>query len=801
MINSFITNEKEKETHSKIHNINCVCGLDENKNHENNKEHYLYKIRQNFYNNHVFYSNNKFEKIPNFTETIDNLNQISRYNSNSKNKKEQEKMRQQELFNNKINHRNKYQNINNACHSYENKKENNYNNKNNKRILKVNDFKKNNIKLNNEEMNTPKINNKKGIKTNNNINKENERNNNDDLSKTLENFKKRKNYGYKEIKYIKNNENKYQIINKNNNKKLNNNYNKNQKEISDYIINNQITQDNYDFRNSLKLINKKMSNNFFPNNDDKNYNISYKVHLTKPNITNNSKNTIQETQKNLNQLKKNVFIKNNCSSYRNINDYPKIKEKENYENRNLLIKQYTTNTPENKNKNQKQSLVNYTNINKNKINNNNYMNSIDTDKDNINTSRYISSELKEGSTDIKTITNKHHDHHDNIYLKNIIYPRYMKNKQNKGNITTIKEDFSKVFNIFNHEKQKSFSNNIINTENIYSSKDEKNNINSNIKSGINIKQLLPNKNINYKEKYIKKQDNSNDKHFHKIPPNLNNISKKNDKSNYINNSREKMKKNNFSYYNYKNNEDNNINISTRIKTEYKEPHKKLSTNNCETKKYYYNNRFKINNLNKEDTKTKSKEKGKAKEIVRKQYKSLEKKGSTEKIKIKKNLFTKNNNHNRTKTKSKSKSKARKHSKCIKYLDNLKIFKFSETGYNINNNDSSTANTRNNNEEKKYRKYILKTKRNESKKKKNINSFNLQYKTYEEDFRLKNIKIKEICKYLKPQISCRITLSKKNNVNIVGLLRYFKVNYFCSENLRCEYDSDSEDTSEYYNNKF
>ena len=78
-----------------------------------------------------------------------------------------------------------------------------------------------------------------------------------------------------------------------------------------------------------------------------------------------------------------------------------------------------------------------------------------------------------------------------------------------------------------------------------------------------------------------------------------------------------MKKNNFSYYNYKNNEDNNINISTRIKTEYKEPHKKLSTNNCETKKYYYNNRFKINNLNKEDTKTKSKEKGKAKEIIAK----------------------------------------------------------------------------------------------------------------------------------------------------------------------------------------
>ena len=187
----------------------------------------------------------------------------------------------------------------------------------------------------------------------------------------------------------------------------------------------------------------------------------------------------------------------------------------------------------------------------------------------------------------------------------------------------------------------------------------------------------------------------------------------------------------------------------------------------------------------------------AKEIIRKQYKSLEKKD--EKEYINKKLFHKSNRI-KTKTKTKSKSKAKKHSKCIKYLDNLKIYKFSDTGYNINN-DSSTANTKTNNEETKYRKYILKAIRSSSKKKKNINSFNLQYKTFEEDFRINDIKVKEQCKYLKPNISCRITLSKKNNVHIVGILRYFKVNYYYSENLRCEYDLDSEDTSEYYNNKF
>ena len=55
--------------------------------------------------------------------------------------------------------------------------------------------------------------------------------------------------------------------------------------------------------------------------------------------------------------------------------------------------------------------------------------------------------------------------------------------------------------------------------------------------------------------------------------------------------------------------------------------------------------------------------------------------------------------------------------------------------------------------------------------------------------------------IKPQLSVRITLCKKNNVNVVGILRYFKVNYLFSENLRNKYDVDSEDTSEYYNAKF
>ena len=78
---------------------------------------------------------------------------------------------------------------------------------------------------------------------------------------------------------------------------------------------------------------------------------------------------------------------------------------------------------------------------------------------------------------------------------------------------------------------------------------------------------------------------------------------------------------------------------------------------------------------------------------------------------------------------------------------------------------------------------------------------MNIKTFEEDFKINQNNINEKYQNLKPQISVRITLSKKNNVNITGIIRYFKVNYFCSENLRNKYDFDSEDSSEFYNAKF
>lgn len=60
--------------------------------------------------------------------------------------------------------------------------------------------------------------------------------------------------------------------------------------------------------------------------------------------------------------------------------------------------------------------------------------------------------------------------------------------------------------------------------------------------------------------------------------------------------------------------------------------------------------------------------------------------------------------------------------------------------------------------------------------------NLNYKTFEEDFplKLKNYKRYKYTKYLKPQISVRITLF---NIEKLERKRYFHVNFFYSENIR------------------
>ena len=161
-----------------------------------------------------------------------------------------------------------------------------------------------------------------------------------------------------------------------------------------------------------------------------------------------------------------------------------------------------------------------------------------------------------------------------------------------------------------------------------------------------------------------------------------------------------------------------------------------------------------------------------------------------------------NDKGESKSLSKSKSKSRKisktkalrHSHREKDLDKLKQFKYAETRYNLNY-DSSSSYPINDKKEVYERKNINGLKNHSINKKKDINIYNLNYKSFEEDFKIKNLELNNT--NIKPQISCRITLTKDNYIKVQGITKFFKFTYFYSENLRNFCEIDSEDTSEFY----
>ena len=164
--------------------------------------------------------------------------------------------------------------------------------------------------------------------------------------------------------------------------------------------------------------------------------------------------------------------------------------------------------------------------------------------------------------------------------------------------------------------------------------------------------------------------------------------------------------------------------------------------------------------------------------VRKYFNNYDKKNKPNEIAID---LTKINNSNKIEnsaTKSKkdkkcSRQKSRtKHSHSIKKLDKLKKFKFNEIidFPDIKNN------------------FIGMKKHHSSIKFKNpLTKIDFNYKAFEEDFVINkkidfNDNIKDLFKNLKPQISFRVTLNNKNNDKNKNK-RFYRVNYFYSENIR------------------
>ena len=757
MINSFLNKTKISENIQKKSSNNYITNRERKYNNGNNDSHILCNIRQKKnYNNHRFYSNNEKENNKNnLTEINRNLNHLYIYKSNSKPKKE-ENNNMRLSFKTK-NHN--YHNINNTYHSYDkNKKSYGRNTFDNNQV--------NNIKLLETEVYTPRNNNKsKCFEIKKNIN---------DLSKTLKNFKYRDNYGYHEINEVKKNN-----INQNNNntdkkKSINTN-------MPNYLS---ININNYNsFRPSLNNDNRviktnpniQKKNNVNYNNQNKEKNNNQKELNNNINIRKNSYLNFKKTQNYFNPSKNLIKEENNYSSYKNIKETKNNQSKENYTttddkenlNKSLLIRKiYTKKIPEDKkNKNEQISVANY--IKRNDIKNNNI------NKENIknnNSNRFLSGDLRDAVKDEKSeIENNKNNTIEKLKFKNYKIPISKINKL----YSPIKTDNSKAIN---HIKQNSYSNyNTNSTEKKFTKGNDKYKINH------IFKKIEKNSIIDRKFK-VENKNNAE-----RIP----NIQRINEKINLKdNNNNSFILTKNTSLRRITNNTNNQKDLINNIKPKDSLNTKNLVNSNIKAKSKY-NNPFNKNENKKRKDLT---DKNKYKEIIKKKCKSIEKNNNLKEKNQKINKAVEEVKKHRTRTKTKS--KAKKHSKKVKYLDKLKIFKYSET-YNLCY--ESSTNCTKDFADYKYKKYIFKSTKSHSKKKKDINCFNLNYKTFEEDFKINENSIKY--KNLKPQISVRITLTKKNNVNIAGILRYFKVNYFCSENLRNKYDIDSEDTSEYYNSKF
>ena len=754
MINSFLTKSKIMPNHTKFTNINSICQRERKYNNGNYDAHILRNIRQKkITHNHKFFTNNeeKIKKKLNDLSKINSNNNIREsYQSKSRPKNGESQLNNQNRKSFKTNNHN-YYNIN----SFDEIDKNCTQNYNHNTFDVNNNL--NNIKLLDNEICTPRIHERtKCFLYQKNYN---------DLSKTLNTFKNRENYGYREIKDVKKNnytQIKKKCINtdrKQNAAKLNNNF---------YIN----ISNNNSFRNSVR-------NN---NNDStlKN-NIKNNIVVTKSTNINQNINKVIDDKLNKNEYSKNT------RKYSYVNFKTDISSSDN----NALDNKYIKENKDNKICYKNRNFNNLKEENRHSINNNsnsraNYIKRSTIEANNKEKGKKILTQNRFFSGDLKDVMKISNNRKNQIIIETKQY-------------SPIKKQKTLVIN--EHMKHNSLSNT---------------KIDSIEKDKIKTKQIL--KNLD-KNTFVKRPSTSrlisrsgknneiqmlNEKKITEKNIKVNSVGKKRKtiviktvKSKIINTDiiKDKMDKlkeqiNSINIRNQNLNNLNNLDSLKKYKKEYKtstysvdDINDQKALSNSKIKNSNNSNIFiKLSNNNKEELKSE-----KIKKFCRSSEKSYKKKKNT-----KSSLLDSASRRSRTK------SKAKKHSNKIKYIDKLKIFKYPDANFNY----TTSTNSSKDNNALKYKRLALRTNRIQSKKKKNINSLNLNYKSFEEDFKVQyNLKDDNKCQNLKPQISCRITLTKKNNVNIIGILRYFKVNYITSENLRNKYDIDSEDTSEYYNSKF
>jgi len=768
MINSFLTKSKILPTHTKFSNINSFYQRERKYNNGNYDSHILRNIRhKKITNNHRFFTNNedKIKKKLDLSKINSNINVRDSFQSNSRTKNGENQLNNKSRKSFKTNNHN-YYNIN----SFDNVDKNCPLNFSRNTFDVTNNL--NNIKFLDNDACTPRIHERTKCFLN--------QKNYNDLSKTLNTFKNRENYGYREIKDVK--KNNYTQIKKKcnntdrkeNNAKLNNNL---------YIN----ISNNNSFRNSVRnnnndnTIRSNAKNNIVVT---KSTNINQNINKIISDKLNKNENSENKRKYSYTNFKTDISSSNNNILYnKNIKEEKEKDSKICYKNRNfnksLLMNKvhfYKNLKEENRH-----SINNYSNSRTNYIK----RSTIDTsskekEKKIVPQNRFLSGDLKEV---IKISNNR----------KNQII---IEEKQ----FSPIKKEKTLVIN--EHMKHNSLSNE--KTDSIEKDKYKTKQILKNLDKNNFLQRpstsRLINKNGNNNNEMPKlneKKNNEKDIKVNSINKKRKTIVIKTIKSKIINTDiiKDKMDKlkERIDSIKLRNQNLNNLNNLKKYEKEINSACTNDMEDANEQHRIYLSNSKIINSNNSNifNELSNNNKDGLKSEKIKKFCRSSEKS-------YKKNKKSKKSLLESAIRRSRTKSKAKKHSSKIKYIDKLKIFKYPDANFNY----TTSTNSSKDNTALKYKRLALRKNRIQSKKKKNINSLNLNYKSFEEDFKVQyDFKNGNNCQNLKPQISCRITLTKKNNVNIIGILRYFKVNYITSENLRNKYDIDSEDTSEYYNSKF
>ena len=491
-------------------------------------------------------------------------------NKNNTNNKSQENIisnnYKMTIINNNNSIKNNEKNIQISEYTFKriNNKENNMKENNNKDIFNRRNNNRDNYKENNNKENYDRENNNKG---NNNKESNNYRRNNNNREN---NYRESNNY----IRNNNNNiENNYKI---NNNRENNNNKeNKNLKEITNYyLINNESNNfKNLSMKNSEKSLMSQYNSNKYSKNNDNKYISNYNNYIN--NIKNkNNNNNINNYQYIINNKNsKNYQYILNSSNKKSNNNYNQYIINSNNKNNNNSKYQYIYNSNNKNNNNSYQHILN-SNNKKTNNNNNNYQYIVNSNNKNY---QYITNSNNKNYN--KSNNNNNYQYIKNNNNKNY---HYIVNNNNKNNINISYQNNNNSIDNRNNSNNNTNNNNI-NNKSVFNNSNKRNNRNSiSYNNNFNNKNNYnSNNNIHNKTYYYSSNNTTiNGKIYSSISTNNirknSNQNKLEEKPKYSSNTNKSRKdKNNYLLNNEPKKEEEKEDVKEEVKYEIKEKEEKI----------------------------------------------------------------------------------------------------------------------------------------------------------------------------------------------------------------------------------